>query len=126
MIAANAYRIRFATGADADTLRLLAERESQQPLVGRVLIGQIDGTPAAALSLSEGRVIADPSRDTDRLLSTLRMRADAIHAFEATPSLRERLLAALPTERGGSNVVPMPVSRRRGYDERAPMRASGR
>jgi hypothetical protein len=38
------------------------------------------------------------------------MRAGAIHAFEATPSLRERLLAALPADRGSSNVVPAPVS----------------
>jgi hypothetical protein len=111
MIAANYYPIRFATSEDADTLRRFAERNSQQPLVGRVLIGQIDGAPAAALSLHDGRVIADSSGHTDRLVATLRMRAGAIRAFEATPSLRERLLAALPKERGGSIVVPAPVSR---------------
>jgi hypothetical protein len=53
---------------------------------------------------------SDSSRGTDRLVATLRMRAGAIHAFEATPSLRERLLAALPADRGSSNVVPAPVS----------------
>jgi hypothetical protein len=110
MYAANAYGIRFATAADADTLRHLAERESQQPLVGRVLIGHIDGTPAAALSLHDGRVISDASRRTDRVVATLRMRAGAIRAFEATPSLRERLLAALPADRGGSSVAPASVS----------------
>lgn len=110
MIAANAHRIRFATAADADILRSLAEGESQEPLVGRVIIGHIDGTPAAALSLHDGRVIADPSHSTDRIVTTLRMRAGAIRAFEATPSLRERLLAALPATRGRSNVVPASVS----------------
>jgi hypothetical protein len=125
MFAANAYRIRFATVADAPTLGRFDERYYQQRLVGRILIGEIDGTPAAALSLHDGRVLADSSPHTDRLVVTLRMRAGAIRAFEATPSLRERLLAALPTERGGSNVVPMPVSPH-AYDERAPMRASGR
>jgi hypothetical protein len=121
MFAANAYRIRFATVADAPTLGRLAERYYQQRLVGRILIGEIDGTPAAALSLHDGRVIADSSPHTDRLVVTLRMRAGAIRAVEATPSLRERLLAALPADRGGSTVVPMPASRN-GHAEREPVR----
>ena len=45
-------------------------------------------------------------------------------AFEATPSLSERLLAALPAERGRSNVVPMPVSRTEDR-EQEPVRAYG-
>jgi hypothetical protein len=124
MIAANAYRIRFASIDDADTLGDLAARESQQPLVGRILVGHIDGAPAAALSLHDGRVIADSSHRTDRLVPALRMRAGAIRAFEDTPSLPARLLAALPTERGRSNVVQLPAPRH-GYDEREPMRAFG-
>jgi len=116
MFAANAYRIRFATVEDADILGRLAGRESQQPLVGRILIGEIEGRPAAALSLHDGRVIADSSSCTDRLTSTLRMRAGAIRAFEATPSLRDRLLASLPADRGGSIPVPAPLSGD-GHDE---------
>jgi hypothetical protein len=108
MIAANAYRIRYAAKADADALTRLAEQSSQRPLAGRVLFGQFDGTPAAALSLQDGRVIADPARRTDRLVAALRTRAGAIQAYEATPSLRERLLAALPAYRGGV-VVPAPA-----------------
>jgi hypothetical protein len=111
MFAANAYRIRFATVEDAATLGRLAERYYSQRLVGRILVGEIDGTPAAALSLHDGRVIAESSPRTDRLVATLRMRAGAIRAFEATPSLRERLLAALPKERGRSVVVAAPMSR---------------
>jgi hypothetical protein len=124
MIAANAYRIRFATAADADTLKGLAESASEEPLVGRILIGWLDGTPAAALSIEEGRAIYDSSRPTDRVVSALRMRAGAIEAFETTPSLRERLLAALPTERGRSNIVQMPTPSH-DYDESEPMRAFG-
>jgi hypothetical protein len=124
MIAANAYRIRFATAADADTLKGLAESDSQDSLVGRVIVGHLDGTVAAALSLHDGRVIADPSRPTDRVVAALQMRAGAIRAFEATPSLRERLLATLPKERGRSNLVQMPVSREE-QDEREPLRAYG-
>jgi hypothetical protein len=111
MIDANAYRIRFATREDADELARLAERDSKEPLVRRVLIGYIDGTPAAALSVHDGRAIADPSRSTDHVVAVLRMRAGAIKAFEAMPSLRQRLLAALPAYRGRSKVVTAPVSR---------------
>jgi hypothetical protein len=111
MIDANAYHIRFATREDADELARLAERYSKEPLVGRVLIGYIDGTPAAALSLHDRRAIADPSRATGQVVSVLRMRAGAIKAFEATPSLRQRLLAALPAHRGRLTVVTAPVSR---------------
>jgi hypothetical protein len=110
MIATNLYRIRFAAAEDADTLKRLAETDSQGRLAGRVLIGHIDGTPAAAISLLDGRVTADPSRRTGHLAATLRMRADAIHAYEATPSLRDRLHAAFSDARGDSVVVPVPVA----------------
>jgi len=106
MFAANAYRIRFATVEDASTLGLLAERYYQQRLVGRILIGEIDGTPAAALSLHDGRVIADSSPSTDRLVATLRMRAGAIRAFEhgghteAPPDFTDVHFFPLESERG--------------------------
>jgi hypothetical protein len=106
MFGPNAYRIRFATGEDAETLRDLADRDSEQPLVGRVLIGQLNGKPAAALSLHDGRVIADPSRRTDQLAAALRTRAGAIRAFEATPSLADRLRAAFASYNGGSAPAP--------------------
>jgi hypothetical protein len=121
MFAPNAYRIRFATAADADTLSRLAERDSQEPLVGRVLIGQFDGT-AAALSLDDGRVIADSSRHTDSLVANLRIRADAIRAFEATPALRDRLRAAFASY-DSATVVPAPVSREDADHEAMPIAA---
>jgi hypothetical protein len=109
MFAPNSYRVRFATPEDTDLLRRIAERNSQQPLVGRVLIGQLDGTPAAALSLHDGRVIGDSSPRTGPLVTTLRMRASGIRAFEATPSLPDRLRAAFASYHGGSTVAPVPV-----------------
>jgi len=96
MFAANTYRIHLATDEDTDTLRALAERNSQQPLQGHVLIGEIDGA-GAALSLSDGRVIADSSPRAGHLVANLRVRAASIWTEQATPSLRERLLAGLPT-----------------------------
>ena len=123
MFDTNTDHIRFATEEDADTLRSLAERASQQPLGGRVLIGDIDGTPAAALSLQDGRVLAESSRRTARLVVALRLRAGTIRAYEATPSVRERLVKALPPYRGSTIVVPVspalrnwPPSWREGHD----------
>jgi hypothetical protein len=123
MFDTNADHIRFATDRDADTLRGLAERSSQRPLGGRVLIGDIDGRPAAALSLLDGRVIAESSHRNARLVVALRLRAGTIRAYEATPSLRERLVRALPPYRGSTIVVPVspalrswPPSWRQGHD----------
>ena len=95
MFAANTYKLRLATEDDADALRRLAELDSRAPLAGRVLIGEMAGSPAAALSLSDDRVIADPFRRTDHLVACMRIRAGAIRAYEATPSLSARLRAAL-------------------------------
>ena len=64
MFAADTYVIRMTTDEDARALRRLGELDSQPPLAGRALIGEIDGTPAAALSLGDGRVTADPFRRT--------------------------------------------------------------
>jgi hypothetical protein len=96
MFAADTYRIRFATEQDTDTLRHLAEGTSDQPLDGHILIGELDGVPTAALSLSDGRVIADSSARTGHLVANLRARATSAWAYSATPLLNDRLLAGLP------------------------------
>ena len=96
MFAANTYVIRLATNADVPALRKLAELDSQRLFCGPALIGEIDGAPAAAVSLADGRIIADPFRPTAPLVSYLRVRAQALQAYESTPSLRDRLRAALP------------------------------
>ena len=103
MISANS--IRYATDQDTQTLERLAELDSQPSLSGPVLIADLGGIPAAALCIADGRVIADPFQGTDHLVANLRMRAGAIRAFEVTPSLRERLVAALPSQRGTSGGV---------------------
>ena len=109
MFPANTYRIWLAGADDADALERLEEQASQSPLVGRVLIGEIDGKPAAALSLYDACVVTDGSRNTDHLVTILRMRAGAIRAYEATPSLPDRLRAALAAYRGESIVIPPPA-----------------
>jgi hypothetical protein len=89
------YVIRQATQHDERALRRLAELDGQRPFSGPALIGEIDGFPAAAVSLFEGRVIADPFQPTAILRQLLRMRLGALRAYSRTPSLAERLLAAM-------------------------------
>jgi hypothetical protein len=91
MYAANTYKIRMATDDDAEGLRRLAELDSQRPLGGRIMIGELDGAPAAALALDTGRAIADPFRPTAHLVASLRTRAAGVVAVERKPSLRDRL-----------------------------------
>jgi hypothetical protein len=95
MFSSNAYTIRRATEDDAPALRRLAALDSRPPLAGPALIGEIDGAPAAALSLADGRLVADPFRPTAGLAVHLRLRAQGLLAYDREPSLATRLRAAL-------------------------------
>ena len=95
MFAANTYVIRKATEDDRDMLRRIAELDSQRPLSGPALIGEIGGAPAAAVSLADGRMIADPFQPTAHLTPLLRVRFRALRALGTTPSLVERLRAGV-------------------------------
>jgi hypothetical protein len=76
MFGSSTYQFTLATHDDADALRRLADLDSRTPLAGRVLIGEIAGSPAAALSLDDDRVVADPFRRTDHLVACLRSRPE--------------------------------------------------
>ena len=95
MFPADAFVIRPATEHDAAVLRKLAALDETRPLTGRILIGELAGRPAAAVSLKTGAVISDPFERTDALRMHLRMRASAVNAVTREPSLRERMLDAL-------------------------------
>ena len=95
MFPANAHVIRLATEEDVRALWQLAQLDSQRPLSGNIIIGEIDGTPAAAVSLTDGRMVSDPFRATGQLTQSLRMRASALNAVAKTPSLRDRMLAGV-------------------------------
>ena len=95
MYPATRYVIRQATAVDARTLRRLAALDGQRPLLGPALVGERSGIPAAALSLTDGRLIADPSQRTAVLTQMLRMRAGALRAYSCAPSVTERIRAAM-------------------------------
>ena len=102
MFAANSHVIRFASSSDAMDLRRLAAQAGQRMLSRPVLIGEVGGRTAAAVSLVDVRVISDESPGTERLGPLLLMRARATRAHRAMPSVRERLVAMLPWGRGDS------------------------
>jgi hypothetical protein len=96
MYPASAYSIRLASDRDDAALRDLAELDSRDPLAGRVIVAETGGAIVAALSLDDGRSVANPFRRSDQAVTHLRMRAHGRRAFERTPSLRDRMLGALP------------------------------
>lgn len=93
MFPANAYVIRQATVDDEGALRRLAELDGHRPLTGPVLIGEIGGIPAAAVSLADGHITADPSQPSAQLVPLLGIRFRALSAFDKQPSLTARLKA---------------------------------
>lgn len=95
MLSANAYVIRLAGDDDDAALARLAELDSAEPLEHPILIGEIDGRPAAALDLDSRRTIADPFQRTASLLVHIRMRAASFEAYARTPSVSDRIRAAL-------------------------------
>jgi hypothetical protein len=95
MLPANSHVIRRASESDEASLLRLAALDSQRPLEGPVLAAEIDGAVAAAISLRDGRMIADPFARTGTLTTLLRMRASGLRAHDRTPSVAARMRAAL-------------------------------
>jgi hypothetical protein len=66
--------LRRATGADADSLDRLAELEEAAPLDGEVLVAELDGAVVAAVSVRDGRALADVFKPTAAIVRLLRDR----------------------------------------------------
>ena len=88
-------RIRLAGSADRGVLTGLAALDSQQPLDGDALIAELDGIAVAALSLRDGRLVADPFAPTAVVGDHLQLRAASITATErpTAPHIRLHRLA---------------------------------
>ena len=70
--------LRLATAADGSALARLADLEQTARPTDPVLLGEVMQRPVAALSLSDGRVIADPFTPTAELIELMRLRARQI------------------------------------------------
>jgi hypothetical protein len=90
--------VRLAAAADRPVLERLAELDSARPPAAPVLLGVVGERPVAALSLHDGRTVADPFVPTADMLDLLRLRAAQLQRATDTPGevqgLAERLRGA--------------------------------
>jgi hypothetical protein len=94
--------IRFALPADAAALHDLAALDSApRTPAGEVLVAESGGALVAALSLDDGRVVADPFRPTADVVALLRVRAgQARPSTSASAASAARSISAWTSLRG--------------------------
>ena len=85
-----AAAVRVAHPDEAGTIRRLAELDDAPQLAGEILVATIDGDVVAALSLDDGRVVANPFVLTSAAVELLRG-----SARELTGRRRHRWRSAL-------------------------------
>jgi hypothetical protein len=86
--------IRPAAPDEAADVRRLAYLDSQRPLPGDVFVALQDGEPVAAISLADGRLVADPFRPSADIVELLRLRVASLQAPRAPLRARGRRLRA--------------------------------
>jgi hypothetical protein len=84
--------VRRARPSDDPALAALAALDSARPLTGMRIVGEVDGQIVAAVSLHDGRVVADPFEPTADVVEVLRLhtagaRSDAARARLRRPRL---------------------------------------
>jgi hypothetical protein len=67
--------LRLAGPDEGPVVRRLASLNDAPPLTGQVLLALVDGEAVAALSLGDGRVVANPFLPTEAAVGLLRLRA---------------------------------------------------
>lgn len=82
--------IRVALPADTQALANLAILDSEPPLLGELLLAEVEGELWAACSLGDGRTIADPFRPTHAVRSLLQLRSEQLAATQRGEQLRSR------------------------------------
>ena len=90
--------VRPATANDREALERLAALDSTEPPRGSTLVGELLQRPVAALSLSDGRVIADPFVATADIVALLRLRARQL--ADQAPSTMEKERRRHPANHG--------------------------
>jgi hypothetical protein len=80
--------IRVAEPYDAPALARLAALDAGRPLHGRILVAESGGVALAALSLEDGRAVADPFLPTAGHVALLRTRADLLRRGRSRRRLR--------------------------------------
>jgi hypothetical protein len=81
-VATDSLVIRSATAADTSALQRLAALDSHRLAAGPHLVAELDGHAVAALSRTDGSVVADPFARTDAIVGLLRRRAAQLSPVE--------------------------------------------
>lgn len=99
--------IRNADPGDALALARLAARDSRRLPAGSLAVAEVGGSPVAAISLSDGAVVADPFRPTAHVVVLLKVHAADLAASQNgdTPG-RCALRAGLAVLRGRASRRP--------------------
>jgi len=82
--------VRAAADADEAALRRLAEIDSSPLPAGPVIVAEVAGEIRAAVSVADGRAIADPFRRTAEIAALAEMRAAQLRSARGR---RTRLVA---------------------------------
>lgn len=77
--------LRRGRPTDAAELATLAELDSARPLTGPSVVAVSDGRIVAAVSLHDGRVVADPFTPTADVVEMLRLRTAGGRSAKARP-----------------------------------------
>lgn len=80
--------LRFANADDAAVVRRLAQLDDSRPLSGEVLLAVLGDETVAALSLTDGRVVANPFVRTAETVALLALRAAQLSASARASSSR--------------------------------------
>ena len=88
-----AVTLKLAQADERDEVRLLAELDEEPALDGRVLVAYVEDKPVAALSLYDGRVVADPFVASADAVALLQVRAE--HLLGARKHRRLRVIPRL-------------------------------
>ncbi len=88
MLLMDSLVIRTATASDAEALQRLAALDSQSLPGGPHLLAELDGQAVAALSRTDGSVVADPFSRTDTIVALLRRRAEQLTGVRERPGFR--------------------------------------
>jgi hypothetical protein len=89
--------LRRGRPADAAEIATVAELDSARPLTGHTIVAEAGGRIVAAISLHDGRVVADPFAPTADVVEMLRLRTAGGRSAKARP------------RRGLPRLMPRPV-----------------
>jgi hypothetical protein len=78
MTSTSTILLQQATAAEDSALRELSQLDSARTVTRPALMAVVDGALVAAISLRDGRVVADPFVETEAAVALLRVRASAV------------------------------------------------